>query len=392
MDFKRIYSVFTQSVLVLGPRGTGKSSFIKNIIKPNLTIDLLKTSTFKALLKNPSDLEDMILHLTKGNIVFIHEIQKIPDLLNEVHRLIEDRKIKFILTWSSARKLKSAGVNLLAGRALNKKFFPLTIHEIEKFKPISALVFSGLLPNSVKLNDQDDINDYLFSYVDTYLKEEIFQEGLSRNLSQFTQFIELAGQYHGQIISFENISREIGVSGDTVKAWFQILEDTLLGQFIEPYKLNFFKKEVKHSKFYFFDCGIARAAEGIKSLDSVSEKNGFYFESIILNELKAFKEVSKKDFSLFFYSISGGGDIDFIIETKKKTLSKPSEYLLLNIKYSKTWKTTFQKFDQIIIEKSENRCLKSIGIYQGSHRLKKDKTDIYPTYEFIEALWKGKIL
>ena len=132
MKYQRIYKKITQSTFLLGPRGTGKSTFVKEVVKPDLEIDLLKTSTLRQLLKDPSSLEDMVAHLSEGKIVFIDEIQKIPDLLNEVHRLIENNKIKFILTGSSSRKLKKQGVNLLAGRAINHKFFPLCLSEIQK--------------------------------------------------------------------------------------------------------------------------------------------------------------------------------------------------------------------------------------------------------------------
>ncbi len=391
MAYKRIYPVFNKSTLLLGPRGTGKSTYVKTEVKPELSIDLLKTSTFKMLLKNPSDLEDMVSHLKAHDMVFIDEIQKIPELLNEVHRLIEKLKLKFILTGSSARKLKSSGVNLLAGRAINRKFFPLTLKEIDEEKKVNDLIFSGTLPTSLNLSDKEDINDYLFSYVDTYLKEEVFQESLVRNLSRFSHFIEIAGQYHGQIINYENISRELGLSGDTIRSWFQILEDTLVGSFIEAYKLNIKPKESRHPKFYFFDAGVARAAEGQRSLEVNSEKNGFYFETLILNELKTYIEVLNKDYKIFYYNVPGQSDVDFIIETQKKTLSKPSQFVLINIKFGKTWSTAFNKLPNEIQSICGARCKKIIGIYQGSHILTKDNSEIYPVLEFVKNLWSGKL-
>ena len=391
MNFKRIYPVFNKSTLLLGPRGTGKSTYVKAEVKPDLFIDLLKTSTYKILQKNPSEVEDMVAHLKPNQVVFIDEIQKIPPLLNEVHRLIEDLKLRFVLTGSSARKLKSSGVNLLAGRAINRKFFPLTLCEIGGKKKLNELIFSGTLPTAVNLSTEEEINDYLFSYVDTYLKEEVFQEGLVRNLSHFTQFIEIAGQYHAQIVNYENISRELALSGDTIKSWFQILEDTLIGFYLEAYKLNIKPKETRHPKFYFFDPGVARAAEGNRTLDPVSEKRGFYFETLILNELKTYIEVRQKDYKIYYYSLPGQGDVDFIIETQKKTLSKPSQFVLINVKHGKMWNSTFNKLSAEIKKKCGQRCKKMIGIYQGSLILTKDGHEIFPVLEFVEKLWQGKL-
>ena len=282
-SYTRVFLSTKRSLLLLGARGTGKSTFIRDTLKPKLTIDLLKTSDFRMLKQNPSELESMTGFLKKNDTVFIDEVQKIPELLNEVHRLIEDKKLTFYLSGSSARKLRKEGVNLLAGRATTRRFYPLSLKEISKQVPVSKLLTTGLLPMAVNSSSPEEVNDYLFSYVDTYLKEEIFQEGITRNVDLFSKFIELAGQYHAQIMNFENISREIGKSGDTIKTWFQILQDTLIGDYLEPYPLNFQSRETKHSKFYFFDHGIARAAEGVKNLPVPQEKLGFYLESIILN-------------------------------------------------------------------------------------------------------------
>ncbi|MBC7419827.1 MAG: ATP-binding protein [Bdellovibrio sp.] len=392
MKYLRVYPKFTKSVLLLGPRGTGKSTYIKDIIKPNLTIDLLKTSVFRELLKNPSLIEDMISHVLAGETVFIDEIQKIPELLDEVHRLIENKKIKFILTGSSARKLKKQGVNLLAGRAIYQKFFPLSLFEIKNRKPIDSILFTGLLPYALSLDSNADCNDFLFSYVESYLKEEIFQEGLTRNLADFTYFLELAGQYHGQIINYENIAREVSKSGEAVKAWFQILEDTLIGEMIEPYSLNLYPKETKHKKFYFFDHGIARAASGIKTMEEVAEKKGFYLESLILNELKVYKEVKKENFKIYFYNVSGKGDVDFIIEVKKKTLSQPAEFITLEIKNTKKWNSQFSQLQHEIKNNFPKKCRKSIAVYRGEQRLTQKGIEIFPLDQFIESLWSGEII
>lgn len=392
LKYARVYEKAKTSILLLGPRGTGKSTFIREETKPDVIIDLLKQSTFRQLSLNPSDLEELVGHLKAKRIVLIDEIQKIPSLMDEVHRLIELRGLVFFLTGSSARKLKKEGANLLAGRALSKKMYPLCLREIGKTKSIRSLLFSGCLPRSVTEPDKEIINDFLFTYVETYLKEEIFQEGLTRNLIEFSRFIELAGQFHGQILNFENLAREIGKSGDTIKSWFQILQDTLVGQMIEPYPLRLIPKESKHPKFYYFDCGVARAAEGIKDIGDIPERLGFYFETLILNELKVYFEVRKKPYKIFYYSVSSYGDIDFIIEIKRKTMSAPAQFVALEVKFSKTWKAEYEK----VLERVHNLCpkqmIKSLGVYLGENRLTKAHVDVLPLETFVDLLWQDKLI
>jgi uncharacterized protein len=389
--FQRVYEVPKASILLLGPRGTGKSTFIKMTAKPDLTIDLLKQVVFRNLSLNPSSIEELTNHLKPGQTVLIDEIQKVPELLDEVHRLIEDKKLIFFLTGSSARKLKKTGANLLAGRAISKKFFPLTLKELGPSFNVSQLLFSGTLPKAINAENKDAVNDFLFTYVETYLKEEVFQEAVTRSLNEFSKFVELAGQYHGQIINFENLSREIGKSGDTVKSWFQILQDTLVGQVIESYQLGIAPKETKHPKFYYFDCGVARAAQGVESIEDVPEQRGFYLESLILNELRSYFEVCRKRYKIFYYSISSYGDLDFIIEVKKKTISSPAQFIGLEIKFSKIWKSDYEKVLLKIKEHCPSQMLKAVAIYTGEQRLSRQGIDIFPIQQFIDQLWKHKI-
>ncbi len=392
MKFKRAYEIPKNSILLLGPRGTGKSTFIKNEVKPDFVLDLLKNSNFRPLSLNPSLLEEWVTHLKPGQTILIDEIQKIPALLDEVHHLIEDRQLHFILTGSSARKLKKSSANLLAGRALSKKMYPLTLHEIGKSHSLDQLLNSGCLPRAVTEKDPEILQDFLFSYVETYLKEEIFQEGLTRNLNDFSKFIELAARYHGQILNLESLAREVGKSGDTVKSWFQILKDTLVGYIIDPYPLNLMPKESKHSRFYFFDCGVARAAEGISSISEIPERRGFYFETLILNELKTYFEVKKKSYKIFYYSVSSWGDLDFVIEIKKKTMSTPAQLIGIEVKYSKVWKPEFEKVLNKIQSERKKQWIKSIGIYTGDKRLTRKTIEVLPLNQFVELLWSGKLI
>lgn len=391
MKYQRVYKVEKYSIMLLGPRGTGKSTFIKNELKPDLVIDLLKQENLRKLSLNPSKLVEFVAHLKKGQTVLIDEIQKVPELLDEVHRLIEELGLVFFLTGSSARKLKTSGANLLAGRATSRKMYPLSLKEIGRSRTISSLLFSGQLPRPVTESQENLINDFLFSYVETYLKEEIFQEGIVRNLNDFSKFVEVAGQYHGQILNYESLAREVGKSGDTIKSWFQIFTDTLVGSLIEAYPIKMAPRESKHPKFYFFDCGVARAAQGMSKLEDIPEQRGYYFETIILNEIKTYIEVTQKRFKVFYYSISSTGDVDFIVETKRKTLSQPSEFVGIEIKLSKVWKPEFENLLSKIKEARPKQLKKCIGIYQGDQRLTRGTFEVFPVAQFVEMLWSGKL-
>jgi predicted AAA+ superfamily ATPase len=300
---------------------------------------------------------------------------------------IEEKKLIFLLTGSSARKIRKSGVNLLAGRALSKKMFPLTLFEVGDEKKLDELIEFGTLPKSVTEKDSELCNEYLASYVQTYLKEEVFQEGLTRNLAQFSHFIELAGQYHGQILNFENIGREIGTSGDTIKAWFQILEDTLVGTLLPAYRLNIAKNETRHSRFYFFDPGVARASEGLIDIKESPERKGFYFEGLLLNELRAYAEVNQKKWNFYYYNTPSTGDVDFIIELRRKGISKPAEFITLEVKLSKKWDPKFEKMSLLLKEKHPKSVKRMLAIYLGDKRLTRNGIEIFPLSQFVKELW-----
>lgn len=388
MKFKRVYSFPKNSIFLFGPRGIGKSTLVRDSLKPDLTIDLLQAKFHRALSINPSHLEELTGHLKESQTVFIDEIQKIPELLDEVHKLIEEKKLIFYLTGSSARKLKKSGVNLLAGRAFSKKMFPLTLFEIGTARKLDHILQYGSLPKSVQEKDDELAEEYLASYVQTYLREEVFQEALTRNIAQFSHFIEVAGQYHGLILNFENIAREVGTSGDTIKAWFQILEDTLVGALVPAYRLNMAKNETKHSRFFFFDSGVARVAEGLKDFSEVPERKGFYFEGLILNELRIYAEVHKKKWNIYFYNIPSSGDIDFIIETKRKGLSQPAEFITLEVKLAKKWDSKFEKTSLAVKEKRPKNVKRMLAVYLGEKRLTKNQMEIFPLEQFVKELWR----
>lgn len=309
--YKRLLKIKTnQSFFLFGPRGTGKTHFVKEHFKNALYIDLLKTSVYLELLANPSKLENLI-EPNFNDWIIIDEVQKIPALLNEVHRLIEEKKYKFILTGSSARSLRKKGVNLLAGRALNYKMHPLIYQELkEDFNIKKALKF-GLLP-MIYSNDIDE-KKYLKSYVYSYLKEEVLQEGLTRNLSSFSRFLEVASFSQGQVLNLTEIAKEANISRKIVESYFQIVEDLLLG-----FKINVFSKRAKRklitkSKFYFFDVGVYKTLRPTGPLDIEEELDGSGLETLFLQSLIAINDYLDLEYEIYYYRTKDKKEVDFVI-------------------------------------------------------------------------------
>lgn len=246
--------------------------------------------------------------------VILDEVQRIPELLYEVHRLIENRKISFILTGSSARKLKKKNVNLLAGRALTFHLFPLTVAELKNdFKLQHSLLF-GHLPAIFK---EQNPKHYLESYVSTYLQEEIQQEGLTRNLAAFSRFLETASFSQGQVLNLSEIARECAVHRKVVENYFSIIEDLLIA-----YRLPVFTKKTKrrmivHSKFYFFDVGVYRTVRPKGPLDAPEEIEGIALESLVFQELKALNHYFDFDYQIYYWRTATGLEVDFILYGKR---------------------------------------------------------------------------
>lgn len=389
MQFQRCYKIPSKSFFLLGPRGVGKSTWIRSEAKYQLAIDLLEHKSFLELQRDPSRLEAKVSPLKKGDTVFIDEIQRLPELLNEVHRLMESHKLNFILTGSSARKLKRSGANLLAGRAHTYHMFPFSFSELgNRFKIADALT-SGTLP--VVIRDSELAEETLNSYVETYLREEIKEEALVRRVDEFVRFLAIAGQLNAQVLNFGNVGRETGKSANTVQNWYQILEETLLGSFVKPYRPGFKVRESGHPKFYWFDSGVARVAAGIASVDLDSLWKGFAFETLILNELRIYKEVSRKRYGVFYYGTPGAGEIDFLIETRPKMKGHQAEFLTVEVKHSNQWKREYETPSRQLKEFAKGAHQRMLGVYLGKEILKFGEFEVLPFSIFIEKLFAGKL-
>ncbi|HEY4255197.1 MAG TPA: AAA family ATPase [Chlamydiales bacterium] len=301
-----------QSFFLFGPRGTGKSSWTKEQVPEGLRIDLLETDAFIDLSARPQRLEQMIPPHFKEWII-IDEVQKIPLLLDEVHRLIENKGYKFILTGSSARSLKKKGVNLLAGRALSFHLFPLTALELGKDFQIQKSLQFGHLPYVYSKSSEGQIRDYLGAYTQVYLREEVMQEGLTRNAPAFSRFLETASFSQGSILNVSEVARETSINRKVVEDYFQIVEDLLLAQKLPPFTKRAKRKLLSHAKFFFFDGGVFRAIRPHGPYDTPEEIDGAVLETLVYQELKAINHYFDFGYTVYFWRTASQVEVDFVL-------------------------------------------------------------------------------
>ena len=373
------------SILLLGPRQVGKSTLLKSLFSETaLFIDLLNPEIYRDLQKNPNLLNDYV-SATDKKIIVIDEIQKIPELMNVVHFLIEKYKsIRFILTGSSARKLKKKTSNLLGGRAFPSFLHPLTSDEYLKKEnsKIDDLIQFGGLPSIVLASNP---LKKLKAYTSLYLQEEIKAEGYVRNLSDFSRFLDVAGLTNSEQLDFESVASDVQISSRTVAAYYQILEDTLIGYLLESFKKTKTRKAVIKPKFYFFDVGVANYLSGRDTLSVGTPEYGKAVEHFIFTELKAYQDYTEKDFKLFYWRSSSKFEIDFLIETKNK------ELIAIEVKAKK--KINEKDFKGIKAFEDDFKLSKKIVVsLETMKRKTADDFIIYPLAEFCKQLWDGKII
>ena len=329
---KRILNPPSQSFFLLGPRGTGKSTWLRALFPDAHLIDLLSEATYQGLLANPASLANQLRAVHPGKWVIIDEVQRLPALLNEVHRFIEQKRLKFVLCGSSARKLKRSDVNLLAGRALNRSMHPFVPEELgESFDVDNALQF-GLLPI---VWDSVEKSETLTAYAQLYLKEEIQAEALVRNLSGFARFLPIAALYQGQALNVSNIAREAGIARTTVVGYLEILEETLLCFRLPAFEAKMRVRERKLPKWYWCDPGLVRAIKRSSGV-LIPEETGALFEGLVAQLLRAYIDY-RRIFDVMYYWAPAGSvktEVDFI-------LLRNREFVAVEVKsgrvFSKRW-------------------------------------------------------
>ncbi len=313
--YKRIFELpsnFKSSFFLFGPRGTGKTTWLRNNFSDSIYLDLLGSELNRKLSAKPENLENYIPK-NYSNWIILDEVQKIPELLNEVHRLIESYKYKFILSGSSARSLRKKGVNLLAGRAFTYYFHPLVNQELNKDFSLSYSLKYGQLPMAYQSRFPEK---FLNSYIQTYLQEEVQQEGLTRNLGNFSRFLEVASFSQAQVLNVSQVSKDSQIERKTVENYFRILEDLLIAYRIPIFTKRAKRKLVKHEKFYYFDVGVFKTLRPVGPLDIEEEINGPALETLFLQEVKAINDYKELNYSLYYWRSIAGLEVDFILYGK----------------------------------------------------------------------------
>ena len=300
------------SCFLFGPRGTGKTYWLRRSLPDAIYVDLLEARTSGQLLADPQRLAERI-PANCCRVILIDEIQRVPALLDEVHRLIETRKLVFVLTGSSPRKLKRGGSNLLAGRAIQHQLFPFTAAELgEDFSLVKALQH-GMLPTIYDPEKKVDPDDYLATYVQTYLREEIVAEGLIRQAGVFARFLEAASFSQGQPLNISAVARESTVHRKVVESYFQILEDLLIATRLPVFRKRAKRRLAAHPKFFIFDTGVFRAIRPRGPLDAPEQIDGAALETLVFQELRATSSNLSLGYNIYYWRTAGGMEVDFIL-------------------------------------------------------------------------------
>jgi len=361
-----------RSCFLFGPRQTGKSWLIRNTLGSFRLYNLLDTDTFLNLSRSPRRLREECT--PQDRIVIIDEIQKLPSLLDEIHLLIEERRIRFLLTGSSARKLKRGGVNLLGGRAWVKHLHPLSFGELgEKFDLLRALNH-GLLP-PIYLGDTPDAE--LETYAGTYLKEEIAAEGLTRNVPAFSRFLEVAALCNGQVANYTKVSNDAQVARSTVQEYFQILKDTLVAYEVPAWLGSKKRKPISTSKFYFFDSGVARFLQNRPPVRAGSPEFGALFENYIFHELKTFSDYHGAS-TISYWRSKSGFEVDFVLADKTA----------VEVKASRTIGSQDLRGLRALAEEKRLENYVLVCLERVARTV--DGIQVLPWHDFLTRLWAGK--
>jgi predicted AAA+ superfamily ATPase len=298
-----------QSFFLFGPRGVGKTAWLHQQFPGALFFDMLDHQVYTQLLAAPERLGERIPPGHKDWVV-VDEVQRVPELLNEVHRLIESRKLRFALTGSSARKLRRRGVNLLAGRAVTRHMHPLTGFELGEDFDLKRALQYGCLPLACT---SENPHDYLKSYAATYLREEVQQEGLTRNIGAFGRFLEAASFSQGAVLNMAAVARECAVSVKVVEDYFSILEDLLIAVRLPVFSKRAKRRLVAHPKFYYFDAGVFQAIRPRGPLDAPEQIHGPALETLFLQQLRALNDYKDLEYRLHYWRTANGDEVDFVL-------------------------------------------------------------------------------
>ena len=368
-----------KSMFLFGPRQTGKSSFIKHqLLGDDIALfwTLLDGRLRMRILADPGILrQEVEMKNLRDCIIVIDEIQKCPELLDEIHFLIEDRNIHFLMTGSSARKLKNTGVNLLGGRATERHFHPFNFAEIGKHPDYNLpFIFEhGLLPSMFL---SENLDEDLAAYIDTYLTEEIAAEGAARNIPAFARFLTTAALTNSQLLNYTNIANDAQLPVQTVRQWYDVLESTLLGYQIPPFTKTKKRKAISTAKFYFFDIAIARSLRNIPTPAEGTTEAGEYFEQLVCMELKTWIDYTRPRSKLTFWRSTSNMEVDFCVD----------EEIAIEVKL--TMSVTEKHLKGLKALREENIFKRYVVVCQEEHPRLVDGIEILPWKYFFAQLWK----
>lgn len=374
----RFFKVPNRSFFLFGPRGTGKSTFLKETFSDALWIDLLQPDIFRKYAAKPERIIDLVQGNPGNKTIVVDEIQKVPELLPAIHSLIEQKSNRrFILTGSSARKLKKAGTNLLAGRALFKTFHPFLYSELNIDYAFEDVLRFGLLPIVIGAENSEEVLD---AYVSLYIREEVQYEGFTRNIGNFSRFLETASFSHGAVLNVSNVARECQIERKTIEAYIQILEDVLLGFRLPVFSKKAKRKLTTHSKFYFFDAGVFQALRPKGPLDQPEEIGGAALEGLIAQQLRAWNAYSGKAYEIYFWRSRSGAEVDFVLYGKK-------DIFAIEVKNSS--RIRVEDLRHLLEFRKDYPLSKTILLYRGLEKLVTKNIYCIPCESFLQELKPG---
>ena len=373
----RFFEVPQQSCFLFGPRGTGKSTWLRDRLPGALYLDLLVPDLYRSLTARPERLRELLGGSPQADTVVIDEVQRAPELLTVVHAVMEERAPpRFVLTGSSARKLRRGGIDLLAGRAIQRTLHPFMAAELPSFDLTLALNI-GLLPLAVSALDPQEV---LNAYTNLYVDEEVRAEGLTRNVGNFNRFLEAVSFSHASQINLAAVARDCAVERKTVTGYVEILEDLLLAFRLPVFRKRARRKTVIHEKFYFFDAGVFRSIRPKGTLDRREEIDGAAFEGLVAQHLRAWIAYSREKYALYFWRTQAGSEVDFVV-------------------YGENGFWAIEVKNAAQVDRKELRSLKSFRddypeaeallLYRGNERLRIDDVWCLPAEEFIKDLKPG---
>lgn len=378
-----------RSVFLWGARKTGKSTYLKNLFPNSALFDLLDRELQIRYLKEPFKLRREILELDQELLqrpIIIDEIQKVPELMDEIQLMIETHKLSFILCGSSARKMRSSNVNLLGGRALKYQFYPLVYPEISDKFDLLKIFNRGLIPSHY---EDEYASEMLKSYVKDYLAYEVISEAKIRDIAKFTRFFDAAGFSAGEMVNYSNIARDVGINSATVKEHFQILVDMFIGHILEPYRAKAGRDIISSTpKFYFFDVGVANNIAGNTIGELKGIEAGRSLEQYIFLELNAYINLTSSIYKLGYWRTKTGLEVDFIAHHQNlKTI--PVEVKIS----SNVHKTELKGLKAFMKEYNVKKgYVVSTEKARQKYQFEEGEIIIYPVEEFLQNLWDGKII